>query len=413
MMHPRKFWSSFGPGVITGASDDDPSGIATYSQTGSMFGYRLLWLSLITTPMMIAVQEMSGRLGLVSGHGLAALIRRHYSATIALVLSTFLLVANIVNIGADLGALADVMKLLVPGPSWLYVVLFAAVILFLEIRLTYRRYVRVLKWLTLTLFLYVAVAWFIKIDWTAVLHGTFWPQVGHGKAFWSLVVAILGTTISPYLFFWETSEEVEERTGRRRMTPAGMVRQLRAMRRDTAVGMLFSNVIMFFIIVAAAATLHVHGVREITTAAQAAEVLQPIAGPLTFLLFSFGIIGTGLLAIPILAGSAAYAFAEVFGRSEGLSLSFRRAESFYSVIILSVILGVAVTLMHIPAFQLLLVAAVVNGLLAPVVLFFVIRLADNPNVVRTYRSPRWVRSFGWITFGLMALAGIVLLRYTF
>ena len=316
MFNPKKIFRSIGPGVITGASDDDPAGIVTYSQAGAKYGNQFLWLAWFTTPLMIAVQEMSARLGLVSGRGLADLIRRVYSPRWAWIVSLLLLGANVVNIGADLGALAEVTQLLVSGSSAIYIAVFAAVILGLEIFLSYRRYVSILKWLTLALLAYVAVVLTVQVDWADVLRHFAIPSLPSGTGTWTMIVAILGTTISPYLFFWQDSEEAEE--GRGRSSTAPMVDQIRAMRHDTITGMIASNSIMIFIIIATAATLSAHGVTEITTARQAAEALRPLAGDFTFALFALGIIGTGLLAVPILAGSAAYALAEVTGQREGL-----------------------------------------------------------------------------------------------
>ncbi len=403
----RKLFRSVGPGVITGASDDDPAGIVTYSQAGAKYGNQFLWLAWFTTPLMIAVQEMSARLGLVSGRGLADLIRRVYSSRWAWCLSVLLLLANVLNIGADLGALAEVTQLLMPGPRFFYITAFGALILGLEIFLTYRRYVRVLKWLTVALLAYVAVVVTVRIDWADVIRHFVVPSFPAGAGTWTMVVAILGTTISPYLFFWQESEETEER-------PANNARQIslaqiQAMRRDTITGMVASNIIMVFIIIATAATLASHGVTEITTARQAAEALRPLAGDFTFALFALGIIGTGLLAVPVLAGSAAYALAEVTGKREGLNRPFRQAKAFYGFIIGAVVSGGLLNIFGVPAVQMLITSAVVNGLLAPILIWFITRLADHPDVVGEHRSPRPVRILGWVTLTVMIVAGIMLI----
>ncbi len=412
MFHFRKLIKNIGPGVITGASDDDPSGIVTYSQTGARYGYGLLWLSLFATPLMMAAQEVSARLGIVTKQGLNRLVKRYVSKRVAFVLALGLLVVNIVNIGADLSAMGAVTQLLLPGPAWLYLALFAMVIVLLEIFVSYAKYANVLKWLTISLLTYVVAAFATQQDWGAIFRATVIPTLNQGVAVWPLITAILGTTISPYLFYWQESEEVEEEKLLEKIRPAvnpDVGGQLKKARWDTVAGMLFSNVIMFFIIVVTAGTLHQAGITNIESARQAAEALRPIAGSLTFFLFALGIIGTGLLAIPVLAGSAAYAMAEVFGWPEGLGRTFRQAKSFYLTIGLAIAVGALVTLTGVAAIQFLIFAAVLNGLLAPIILFFMMRLADREDVVGKYRHPSIVRVFGWLTFGAMTGAGILTL----
>jgi NRAMP (natural resistance-associated macrophage protein)-like metal ion transporter len=407
MMHLRHWWKHLGPGVITGASDDDPSGIITYTQTGAITGTKLLWLTWLTTPMMIAAQEMSARIGLVTGKGLAAVLKKR-SPHLAAAVSVLLLVANTINIGADLAAMGAVMQLLIPGSEILYTILIAGVVLILEIWLSYKRYVRVLRWLTLSLLTYVAAAFAVNLPWGTVLHDFVTPSLNFSKLTIMLIVANLGTTISPYLFFWQASEEVEER---HQVKPdkKTMMTWLRQMRGDVMVGMTASNVVMFFIIVTTASTLRVHGVTDITSAEQAAQALRPIAGQWTYMLFTLGIIGTGLLAVPVLAGSAAYAVAEVFGWHEGLSRTFRQAPQFYLAIAASVVVGVLLTAAGVSPITMLLWAAVVNGLVAPVMLFILLRLADDTRIVGVHRHPGWVRWWGWLAFVLMSLAAILLL----
>lgn len=407
MIHPRHWWKNLGPGVITGASDDDPSGIITYSQTGAATGTKLLWLTWLTTPMMIAAQEMSARLGLVTGTGLAAVLKKR-SPHVAVAVSVLLLVANTINIGADLAAMGAVAQLLIPGSEIVYTVLFAVVVLVLEIWLSYKRYVRVLRWLTLSLLTYVAAAFAVNLPWGTVLHDFVSPSLDFSKLTIMLIVANLGTTISPYLFFWQASEEVEERHQSKPDTKT-MMTWLRRMRGDVMVGMTASNLVMFFIIVTTASTLRVHGVTDITSAEQAAQALRPIAGQWTYLLFTLGILGTGLLAVPVLAGSAAYAAAEVFGWHEGLSRTFRQAPQFYLAISASVVVGVLLTVAGISPITMLLWAAVVNGIVAPVMLFILLRLADDKKIVGVHRHPTWVRWWGWLAFSLMSLAAILLL----
>lgn len=416
MFLPNKLFKKIGPGVITGASDDDPSGIATYSQTGARFGYSLLWLSLFSTPLMIAAQEMSARLGMVTGRGLAGIIRKHVSVRAVMVLSLLLFTVNTINIGADLGAMAEAMRLLAPLPNWSYLILFTAVIVLLEIFVSYKRYVNVLRWLTLALFSYVIASFFVHQQWSSVAASTLVPHFSWSKETWMIIVAVLGTTISPYCFFWQTSEEVEEEIAKGRKTvkkrAGATAKEITSMRHDVATGMLFSNIVMFFIIITTAATLHRAGITEITTAAQAAEALRPLAGNLTFLLFTIGIIGTGLLAIPILAGSASYAVAEVFGWREGLSKDYRHAHSFYLVIAVSVVAGMLMNVLGVAPMQFLIFAAVLNGLLAPVMLWFIVRLADRADVVGKHLSPQWVRVFGWSAVIVMTIAAFMLIYET-
>jgi len=410
MFHLKKYLRRIGPGVITGASDDDPSGIMTYSQTGAQFGYGFLWLAWFTTPLMMAVQEISARLGLVTRQGLAKIISQHISRRVALWLSLGLLVANVVNIGADLSAMAAVAQLVIPGPLALYIILFAGIIISLEVLVTYARYANILKWLTLALFAYVITAFVTKQDWGSIIHATIIPNIPSGGAVWILITGILGTTISPYLFFWQAAEEVEEENlaikVNHRAHPK-MGAWLRRMRWDTVVGMLYSNLIMFFIIVVTAGTLHQAGITTIISAAQAADALRPLAGSLTFGLFALGVIGTGLLAVPILAGSAAYALAEVFNWSEGLSKRFNQARGFYLIIAAAIVVGALMTASGISPIRFLIMAAVINGLLAPIIIWYMLRLADRPEVVGDHRSPPVVRIVAWGTLIIMTGSGIL------
>jgi len=410
MFHLKKYLRRIGPGVITGASDDDPSGIMTYSQTGAQFGYGFLWLAWFTTPLMMAVQEISARLGLVTRQGLAKIISQHISRRVALWLSLGLLVANVVNIGADLSAMAAVAQLVIPGPLALYIILFAGIIISLEVLVTYARYANILKWLTLALFAYVITAFVTKQDWGSIIHATIIPNIPSGGAVWILITGILGTTISPYLFFWQAAEEVEEENlaikVNHRAHPK-MGAWLRRMRWDTVVGMLYSNLIMFFIIVVTAGTLHQAGITTIISAAQAADALRPLAGSLTFGLFALGVIGTGLLAVPILAGSAAYALAEGFNWSEGLSKRFNQARGFYLIIAAAIVVGALMTASGISPIRFLIMAAVINGLLAPIIIWYMLRLADRPEVVGDHRSPPVVRIVAWGTLIIMTGSGIL------
>jgi len=413
MVPPGTGLDRIGPGVITGASDDDPSGIATYSQAGSAFGVGLLWLALWTLPLMIAAQEMCARIGMTSGCGLAETMKRCFPARTILLLSLLLFVANTINIGADLGAMAEAARLILPGPQWAWLVGFAGLTIGLEILVSYRRYVTVLRWLTLALFAYVLAAFFTRPDWWEALRHTVLPMGGFGRDEMYMIVAVLGTTISPYLFFWQASEEVEEEIVAGRTTVEERAQatpgELAAMRADVTLGMVVSNLIMFFIILTTAGTLHRAGITRIDTAAQAASALRPLAGDFAFFLFTLGILGTGLLAIPVLAGSASYAMAEVFGWPEGLGRRFTEARGFYLTMALSIGLGLASNFLGLEPVRFLLFAAVINGLLAPVMLWYIIRLADDSRVVGPHRSPPGIRITGWATLVFMAVAGAVLI----
>lgn len=408
MFHVRKLIKNIGPGVITGASDDDPSGVVTYSQTGAQFGYRFLWLALFTTPLMMAVQEMSARIGLVTRQGLGKVIRRHVSRRVAIILALGLLAVNMINISADLNAMAAVMKLIVPGNLVVFLFGFAILIVVLEVTISYARYANVLKWLTLTLLSYVLVVFVTKQDWGAITFHTFIPSFAGGWSSWYLITAVLGTTISPYLFFWQASEEVEEESLLVKMKERVQLgSEIKKMRRDTMIGMIFSNLIMFFIIIATAGTLHSAGITEITSAEQAASALKPLAGSFAFTLFALGILGTGLLAVPVLAGSAAYAIAEVFNWPEGLGKKFCDARAFYLTIAVAIIGGAIATIAGTNPIRFLILAAVLNGLLAPIMLWFIIRLANNPRIMGSHLSPRTVHVAGWVTFLLMTVTGLL------
>lgn len=413
MLHVRKLLKNIGPGVITGASDDDPSGVVTYSQLGAQYGYRYLWLSLFTAPLMMAVQEMSARISMVTKQGLARVIRHRVSRRVSIALALGLLVVNTINISADLNAMVAVLKLVLPGPGMLYLFGLAVLIVLLEVKVSYARYANILKWLTLSLFSYVLVVFVVRLDWGAVVWHTLVPSLAGGPAAWYLITAVLGTTISPYLFFWQAAEEVEEEhlwNKVKRTFATKLPGHLRQMRRDTVIGMIFSNLVMFFIVLATAGTLHQAGITDITSAEQAASALKPLAGSFAFTLFTIGILGTGLLAIPVLAGSAAYAVAEVFGWREGLGKTFHQARSFYVTIGAAILSGAIASTFGLAAIQFLILAAVLNGLLAPIMLFFIIRLADDPQVVGPHHSPKPIRFAGWLTFGLMVVTGVLTLR---
>lgn len=398
-----------GPGLITGAADDDPSGIAAYSQAGAQFGYALLWTLFLTYPLMVGIQVVSARIGRVTGYGLAGNIRRHYPAAILYTLIVLLLVANTINIGADIGAMADALALLVGGPRHAYIVGIGLLCVVLQVFVSYQRYVRLLKWLTLSLFSYVAVVFAVDIPWLQVLHGVVVPAVRFKAEYITTVVAIFGTTISPYLFFWQASQECEDLRAARadkplRDHPEQAVRQLRRIKIDTYIGMGFSNLIAFFIMLTTAATLYAHGVKDIETSAQAAEALRPLAGRFAFLLFSMGIIGTGLLAVPVLAGSSAFALAESFGWRRGLDLTPLRGIRFYGVIAVSTLIGVGLGFTRIDPIKALYWAAVINGVISVPIMVVMMRMVANPKIMGEFVVGKRLGVLGWLATLVMALA---------
>lgn len=408
----RNYWHMLGPGLTTGASDDDPSGIATYSQTGAQSGFHLLWLSVWTFPLMGIVQEMCARIGLVTGRGLAGNIRIHYPKRILYMCTLLLFAANCVNIGADLGAMAKAVQLLNPNLNFYGLVIgFTVFSLGLQIFTPYVRYAKYLKWLALVLFSYVASALMAHLDWSTILHASYRPSISLGKDELIIICAILGTTISPYLFFWQTSQEVEEQIlqgkttlkQRRSATPRADVRSMRI---DVWSGMLLSNAVMFFIIAACGGILYTHGIHEIETAAQAAEALRPFAGNATYFLFAIGLIGTGLLAIPVLAGSSSYVAAESFRWREGLYNRLGKAYAFYGVIIISMLAGLGMNFIGIDPIKALIYAAIANGLVAPIVLFLIVRIASNKKLMGRWKNSWFSSSVGYLTTAVMAVSGI-------
>ena len=398
-----------GPGLITGASDDDPSGIATYSQAGAQFGYGMTWVMLFTWPLMAAIQEISARIGRVTGQGIAANLREHYPLSLLRGIVGLLLIANFINIGADLGAMGDALRLLVGGPTGLYVILFAAFCAILEIYSSYERYVKYLKWITLSLFAYVATALVIAVPWGEVAYRTLVPGFVWQQDYIVTIVAVLGTTISPYLFFWQASEEAEDERidpAARPLTeaPEQARGEIRRIEFDTYVGMGLSNLIAFFIIVTTAATLHLHGITDVQTSEQAAQALRPIAGEFAFIIFALGILGTGLLAIPVLAGSAAYAVAEAMQWTYGLGRRPREAKAFYSTIVVGTLIGVAINFVHIDPIKALFWTAVINGVVAVPLMAVMMLMTMQPRVMGQFTLPRLLWIVGWISTAAMAIA---------
>ncbi len=407
---PRKgLLGILGPGLITGASDDDPSGIATYSQAGAQFGFSMCWVMLFTFPLMAAIQEISARIGRVTGQGIAGNIRAHYPAWLLRVIVGLLLIANIINLGADLGAMAEALALLIHGPVHLYVIGFAIGCVLLEVFSRYERYVSVLKWTTLSLFAYVATALVVDVPWGTVARHTFIPTFSFQTDYVVAIVAVLGTTITPYCFFWQSSQEAEdERIDPLAHTlieaPEQAKAQIGRIRIDTYVGMGYSNLISLFIIVTTAATLNAHGITDIQTSAQAAEALRPIAGVFTFALFSAGIIGIGLLAVPVLAGSCAYALGEALGWTTGLSREPLDAKAFYATIAVSTLIGIGINFIGIDPIKALFWAAVLNGVVSVPLMVVMMIMARAPKVMGQFILPRPLWVMGWLCTLTMAVA---------
>ncbi|PTM60903.1 NRAMP family divalent metal transporter [Phreatobacter oligotrophus] len=399
-----------GPGLVTGAADDDPSGIATYSQVGAQFGYALSWTMLFSFPLMAAIQAVAARIGCVTGRGIAANLRRHYPRPLLAVVVLLLAIANIFNLGADLGAMAAAVELLIGGQGLLYTVLFGIACALAEIFISYSRYARLLKWATLSLFAYVAVVLSVGVPWGEALKAIVVPQMSFDRSTMVALVAVLGTTISPYLFFWQAAQETEEL--RRRhvkalcLTPATAGPELARIRDDTLVGMGVSNLIALFIILATAATLHSAGVTQIDTAAQAAEALRPVAGPFAFALFAIGIIATGLLAVPVLAGSVAYAVSELFAWRTGLDRPPAEAKLFYGTIALATLAGIVVNVVGLDPIRALYWSAVLNGLLAAPVMAVTMVIAMNPRVMGRLTLPPLLIVGGWLATAVMAAASL-------
>jgi Mn2+/Fe2+ NRAMP family transporter len=416
--HKLRWLREFGPGLITGASDDDPSGIATYSQAGAQLGFALSWVMVLTYPLMAAIQEISARIGRTSGAGLAANIRRHYPPWILQSIVCLLCVANTINIGADLGAMGEAVGLLVGGSVLLYTLLFALLCATLQIMMPYARYVGGLKWLALSLLGYFATLGMIKVPWASVAHGLLVPTFTLDVKFWSTLVAVLGTTISPYMFFWQASQEVEDIAAlpeREALisTPRQAAHAFQRIRLDTFAGMAFSNLVALAIIITTAATLHASGVTNIDTAAQAAASLRPLAGPFAEALFAAGIVSTGLLAVPVLAGSMAYALAETHDWPASLGYVPRKAKAFYATIAIGTISGALLNFMPVSPIKALYWSAVVNGLVAVPVMIIMMLLSRDTRVMGRFGISLTLRAVGWIATLVMTAAAAILVLTTF
>ena len=410
----QRFLGELGPGLITGAADDDPSGISTYSVAGAAYGYATLWTALLSFPLMAAVQLMCARLGMVTGCGLATVIRTRYPRWVLWFACALVLVANVFNIGADLGGMADAMQMVTGIRSYFWTPFFAVLITALLFWTSYRRMAQVFKWLTLVLFAYVITAFLVRPDWAAVARATFVPHIEWNKSYIAVLVGILGTTISPYLFFWQAAQEVEEDRALGKMTVAqrrgSTNKELRIAKRDVITGMLLSNMIMYFLILTTAATLNAHGAKNIETAKQAAEALRPLAGRGAYWLFTLGIIGTGMLAVPVLAGSSAYVIAEgAKWRSASLDLKPWLAGKFYGVIAIAILVGLVFDFARLNAVKMLFWSAVLNGLLAPPLVIMVVALTSDRRVMGDRVNSTSMQVLGWVCALVMSAAALALL----
>ena len=417
----KSFFKVLGPGWITGAADDDPSGIATYSQAGAQFGFATLWMALFMLPMMFVIQEICARIGLVTGSGLSGIIKKKYSKKTVYPIISLLLIANTINIGADIGAMSASVKLVFPFlPIVIVTILFTALITCAEIFIPYKKYVTILKYLALSLLAYMITAFIVGQNWTQILIASIVPHFEFTPSFAMLFVAIFGTTISPYLFFWQASEEAEDNIVKNKIksigegTPKIDNREIKVMRKDVAIGMAFSQMVMWFIIITTAGTLHAHGVTDIATADQAAQALEPLvhtfphSGELAKIIFAFGVIGVGLLAIPVLAGSSAYALSEQLGWKQGLSKKFKQAKGFYLIIAASTVIGLWINFSNIDPIKALIYAAVINGVIAVPLLVLIVKTGNDKKILEGRTSGKKTNIIGWITVAVMGFAAAVM-----
>ncbi len=403
------FFRALGPGVITGASDDDPGGIGTYSSVGAQFGLGLLWMAAWLLPMMMAIQETCARIGIVTNRGLAGVLQRHYNRKVMAGIVSILILANVINIGADLGAMAKSLQMLVPINFYIAAIAFAVAIILLEVLIGYRLYVKILKWLTISVLAYVLTGIIIRPDWSAILAAAVIPSMKFNREYLFAIIAVFGTSITPYLFFWQTSEEVEENRKDKKAfhilhqkDNRTIVNRIAKMRTDVETGMILANIVFFFIIVTTAQVLFKNGIFNISSAEQAALALRPLAGDHAYLLFAFGIIGTGLLAVPILAGSGAYALSEIMKWQEGLEEKFSMAKGFYLVIIASILVGLLLNFFHINSIAALYYSAFLNGVISLPLLAAIMIVSDDKKIMGRETNPTWVRIFGWLAVAFIA-----------
>lgn len=409
----KKFFSMLGPGLITGASDDDPSGIATYSQAGAQFGYSTLWMAILTFPLMAAIQGMCARIGLVTSQGLTVTLKNHYPKSILYLMLLFSFPAITLNIGADIQGMGAVAHMMVPPvPAFAFSIVFTAILIIVIIKYPYQKMASILKWLCLSLLLYIMVPFMVKQDWAVVFKSTFIPTVKFDKDFIMIIVALLGTTISPYLFFWQATMEAEDMAhGESKIMVDKRV--LNNMKTDVNVGMLLSNVVMFFIILTAGSVLFKAGIRQIDTVDQAAKALEPLAGKSAYIIFTIGVIGTGLLAIPVLAGSQSYMLSETFGWQAGLDKKFPQAKAFYITIVISLIVGLCLDLIGISPIQALIYTAILYGVTAPVLIAIVLHIGNNKKVMGEFTNNRFSNILGFATLIIMTVAAVVLVYFQF
>lgn len=424
---PKIILKSLGPGVVTGAADDDPSGIATYSQAGANFGFGMLWLAVFQYPLMTVIQEICARIGLITGDGLAAVIKRKYSNKVVLPLASLLLIANTINIGADIGAMGAAVRLVFPELLFIIpTLLFTAFILIVQIFVPYKKYVKILKYLTISLFAYIATAVIVGGNLEHLLIATVVPHIEFSPEFAMMFVAMLGTTISPYLFFWQASEEAEEEVKKKKIpeinvgAPQVTKKEIKIMKADVAIGMFFSQLIMWSIIVTTAGSLHNHGITDVQTSEQVAKALEPAvksfphSGQISKVIFALGIIGTGLLAVPVLAGSSAYALSDAFGWKQGLFKKFNQAKAFYMVIAVSTIIGLWINFTNVDPIKALVYTAVINGVTAVPILYTVMKIANDRNILGNKVNGRLSNVIGWSTVIIMGISvGIMLLTFTY
>lgn len=407
-------FSRLGPGFITGAADDDPSGVATYSIAGAQYGYRLNWLSLFLTPMMVVIQEMCGRIGMCSGMGLAGVIKKFYSKKLLFFAVFLLLVANIVNIGADLGIMAASLKMILGLPFLFWLIVITLLSISLEIFVSYKKYSFYLRFMGLTLLVYVLTAFIVKQDWLEVTKYTLIPHLSFNLTYLMTLVAFIGTSISPYLFFWQASEEVEEKIEDGKIKdfnhkPLVAEKEIRYLKRDTVIGMIFSNLIAMFIVLTTAATLHLNGITNLETPQQVALALKPLAGNFAFLLFTIGIIGIGLQAVPILAGGITYSLSEVFGFKEGLNKKLNQAKAFYLILALATLLGALLNFFGISPIKALYYTAIINGIISVPLIAMIIKMADDKRVIGNYRTTKLNRTIAWLTFIFVGAASVLMI----
>jgi len=409
----KAFLRSLGPGLITGASDDDPSGIATYSQVGAQFGFSMLWTALITFPLMAVIQEICARIGLVTTNGLTTTLKDHYPKWVLWLMILFSFPAIILNIGADIASMGAAAHMLFPQvAAFLFSSIFTLLIILSIIYYPYQKIASILKWFCITLLIYLVVPFFTKFSWLEVLRSTFIPKIQFNKGYINMLVAILGTTISPYLFFWQaTMESEDERSGSGSIVINKKV--LTTMRKDVDAGMFFSNLVMFFIILTCGAVLYPNGIRQIDTVEQAAKALQPIAGNMAYWLFAIGIVGTGFLAIPVLSGSLSYMAAETFNWQEGLDKKYFQAKPFYGVIILSTVVGLLLNLLGVSPIKALVYSGILYGLTAPVIILIIMHISNNKKIMGSHVNSRWSNGWGYTTLVLMSVAAITLIYFQF